>query len=30
MNTCRQIRELAFAVNYISSAGSWQFFKEEP
>lgn len=26
----RQIRELAFAVNYISSAGSWQFFKEEP
>lgn len=26
----RQIREFSFAVNYISSAGSWQFFKEEP
>ena len=26
----RQIREFSFAVNYISSAGSWQLFKEEP
>ena len=26
----RETHEFSFAVNYVSSEGSWLFFKEEP